>query len=158
MLVARVEAKLEPGGAQLSLLRVVRVLAGGGHRVRLLAGIASPAGVETARAHGVEPEVMGAGVDLQWHCDPAFVAWPEPRLGGADVVHAHMLGAWWAAAHHALTGGVAPGVCARRASPVIADTARPSVQRGIRDGHRGLMGDTGLEPVTSALSRRRSPS
>jgi glycosyltransferase involved in cell wall biosynthesis len=105
VLVGRVVAKLEPGGAQLSLLRVARVLAGRGHRMRLLAGIASPAGVEMARAHGVEPEVMGAGVDLQWHCDPAFAAWLEPRLDGADVVHAHMLGAWWAAAQ-ALSAGV----------------------------------------------------
>jgi hypothetical protein len=48
---------------------------------------------------------MGAGVDLQWHCDPTFAAWLQPRLGGADVVHAHMLGAWWAAAH-ALRAGV----------------------------------------------------
>jgi glycosyltransferase involved in cell wall biosynthesis len=37
--------------------------------------------------------------------DPAFVAWLRPRLGGADVVHAHMFGAWWAAAH-ALPAGV----------------------------------------------------
>ena len=105
MLVGRVVAKLEPGGAQLSLLRVARVLAGRGHRMRLLAGIASPAGVELARAYGVEPEVMGSDADLQWHCDPAFVAWLEPRLGGVDVVHAHMLGAWWAAAQ-ALPAGV----------------------------------------------------
>ena len=105
MLVGRVVAKLEPGGAQLSLLRVARVLARRGHRTRLLAGIASPAGVDMARAHGVEPEVMGAGVDLQWQCDPAFVAWLEPRLGAVDVVHAHMLGAWWAAGH-AVPAGV----------------------------------------------------
>src|SRR5215217_1690197 len=87
MLVARVVAELEPGGAQLSLLRVVRVLAGGGHRVRLLAGSRLRRAWKWL-AHGVEPEVMGAGVDLQWHCDPAFVAWLEPRLGGPDVVHA----------------------------------------------------------------------
>src|SRR4051812_30409160 len=58
-----------------------------------------------ARAHGVDPEVMGADVDLQWHCDPAFASWLEPRLGEPDIVHAHMLGAWWAAAH-ALPAGV----------------------------------------------------
>lgn len=105
MLVVRVLGKLEPGGAQLSLLRVARVLARRGHRMRLLAGIASPEGVELARAHDVEPEVMGSDLDLQWHCDPGFAAWLEPRLGGADVVHAHMLGAWCAAAH-ALPSGV----------------------------------------------------
>ena len=98
MLVARVVAKLELGGAQLSLLRVAGALAERGHRTRLLAGNATPAGLQLARAHGVEAEVMGCGVDLQWHCDPGFAAWLAPRLSSADVVHAHMLGAWWAAA------------------------------------------------------------
>ena len=98
MLVARVVAKLELGGAQLSLLRVARALAGRGHRTWLLAGNATPAGVRLARAYGVEVEVMGSGADLQWHCDPGFAAWLAPRLASADVVHAHMLGAWWAAA------------------------------------------------------------
>ncbi|HVC07504.1 MAG TPA: glycosyltransferase [Solirubrobacterales bacterium] len=98
MLVARVVAKLELGGAQISLLRVARALAERGHRTRLLAGTATPAGVKLARAHGVEADVMGSGADLQWYCDPGFAAWLAPRLAGADVVHAHMLGAWWAAA------------------------------------------------------------
>ena len=105
MLVVRVLAKLEPGGAQLSLLRVARVLARRGHQMRLLVGIASPEGVELARAHDVEPDVMGSDLDLQWHCDPGFASWLEPRLGTADVVHAHMLGAWCATAH-ALPSGV----------------------------------------------------
>ena len=104
MLVARVIAKLEPGGAQLSLLRVARALAARGHRTRLLVGFATDAGVALARAHGVEPELMGAEEDLQWRCDPAFAAWLEPRLAGADVVHAHMLGAWWAAGHAVARG------------------------------------------------------
>lgn len=99
MLVARVVAKLEPGGAQLSLLRVTRGLATRGHETRLLVGFASDAGVAMARAHGIEPELMGASEDLQWRCDPKFADWLEPRLEGADLVHAHMLGAWWAAAH-----------------------------------------------------------
>jgi glycosyltransferase involved in cell wall biosynthesis len=98
VLVARVVAKLEPGGAQLSLLRVSRALAPRGHRTRLLAGTATAQGIRLARAHGAEPDVMGSAADLQWTCDPAFAAWLEPRLAGADVVHAHMLGAWWAAA------------------------------------------------------------
>lgn len=42
---------------------------------------------------------MGADTDLQWRCDPLFADWLAPRLANADVVHAHMLGAWWAAAH-----------------------------------------------------------
>jgi glycosyltransferase involved in cell wall biosynthesis len=94
-----VVAKLELGGAQLSLLRVARALAERGHVTRLLAGNATTAGVELARAHGFEVEVMGSGVDLQWHCEPSFAAWLAPRLAGVDVVHAHMLGAWWAAAN-----------------------------------------------------------
>jgi glycosyltransferase involved in cell wall biosynthesis len=105
MLVARVIAKLEPGGAQLSVLRISRALAERGHRTRLLAGYATEAGVELARAHGVEPVLMGAEHDLQWIADPAFAAWLGPRLLGADVVHAHMFGGWWAAAQ-----AVRPGV------------------------------------------------
>lgn len=104
MLVARVIAKLEPGGAQLSVLRIARAFAARGHRTRLLVGFATDEGVALAREHGVEPEFMDAEEDLQWRCDPAFAAWLEPRLAGADVVHAHMLGAWWAAGHAVALG------------------------------------------------------
>jgi glycosyltransferase involved in cell wall biosynthesis len=97
VLITRVLAKLEPGGAQLSLLRVARALAARGHRTRLLVGFATDAGVDLARAHGVEPEVMPGAADLQWRCEPAFADWLEPRLLDADLVHAHMFGAWWAA-------------------------------------------------------------
>ena len=38
------------------------------------------------------------GVERRPWSLPAFVAWLVPRLRDADVVHAHMLGAWWAAA------------------------------------------------------------
>jgi glycosyltransferase involved in cell wall biosynthesis len=100
VLIARVVSKLELGGAQLSLLRVARALADRGHETRLFAGTATPAGVELARAFGLEPEVMGSDTDLQWHCDPAFADWLGPRLADtdADIVHAHMMGSWWAAA------------------------------------------------------------
>jgi glycosyltransferase involved in cell wall biosynthesis len=98
VLITRVLAKLEPGGAQLSLLRISRALAERGHRTRLLVGFASGAGVDLARAHGVEPELMDSAADLQWRADPAFSDWLAPRLEGADVVHAHMFGGWWAAA------------------------------------------------------------
>ena len=104
VLVVKVLAKLEPGGAQLSLLRIAREFAARGHETRLLAGFATDAGVDLARAHGVEPELMGAPEDLQWRCDPEFAAWLEPRLAGADVVHGHMFGAWWAAARAAASG------------------------------------------------------
>ena len=98
MLITRVVSKLELGGAQLSLLRVSHALAARGHRTRLLAGAATPGGTDLARRFGFEAEVMGSEADLQWHCDPLFAAWLAPRLAGADVVHAHMLGSWWAAA------------------------------------------------------------
>lgn len=101
MRVARVVAKLEPGGAQLSLLRVARILGSRGHQTRLLVGYATDAGVALARAHGLEPELMGTERDLQWRCDPEFTGWLEPRLRDADVIHAHMFGAWWAAGHAA---------------------------------------------------------
>ena len=105
MLITRVLAKLEPGGAQLSLLRISRALAARGHRTRLLVGFATDAGVDLARAHGLEPEVMGGAGDLQWRYDPDFATWLAPRLVDADVVHAHMLGAWVATAH-AIGAGV----------------------------------------------------
>jgi glycosyltransferase involved in cell wall biosynthesis len=98
VLIARVVSKLELGGAQLSLLRVASALAARGHRTRLFAGTATPDGVELARKFGIEAEVMGSEKDLQWHCDPGFAEWLAPRLVEADVVHAHMVGSWWAAA------------------------------------------------------------
>ena len=99
--IARVIAKLEPGGAQLSMLRVMRELRGHGITSALLCGWATPAGIELARQHGVEPEVWGDGGNLQWVPDPRFADWLGPRLGAADLVHAHMFGAWWAAARAA---------------------------------------------------------
>ncbi len=98
LVVARVVAKLDRGGAQLSLLRVARSLAGRGVRTRLLAAHATPAGLALAREHGFEPEVDGRAGELQWTPEPGFAEWLAPRLVGADVVHAHMFGAWWAAA------------------------------------------------------------
>jgi glycosyltransferase involved in cell wall biosynthesis len=96
--VARVMAKLEPGGAQLSMLRVMAELRGRGIASELLCGWASAEGIELARQHGAEPEIWGDGGNLQWTPDPGFVAWLAPRLAAADLVHAHMFGAWWAAA------------------------------------------------------------
>ena len=98
VLVARVIAKLEPGGAQLSMLRVMRELGRRGIVSVLFCGWATPAGVELARGCGVEPEVWGEGGNLQWVAEPRFAAWLGPRLAAADLVHAHMFGAWWAAA------------------------------------------------------------
>jgi glycosyltransferase involved in cell wall biosynthesis len=102
--VARVIAKLEPGGAQLSMLRVMRELRGHGIASALHCGWASAAGIELARRHGAEPEVWGDGGNLQWVPEPRFAAWLGPRLATADLVHAHMFGAWWAAARAARAG------------------------------------------------------
>jgi hypothetical protein len=60
VLVTRVVAKLERGGAQLSLLRIARALAARGHRTRLLAGNATVEGIALARDHGLTVEVMGS--------------------------------------------------------------------------------------------------
>jgi glycosyltransferase involved in cell wall biosynthesis len=98
VLIARVVAKLELGGAQLSLLRIARALATRGHQTRLLAGNATSGGVALARTYGFQVQVMGSDSDLQWTCDPAFARWLAPRLLDVDVIHAHMLGAWWATA------------------------------------------------------------
>jgi glycosyltransferase involved in cell wall biosynthesis len=106
MLIARVVAKLELGGAQLSLLRIARALAKRGHGTRLLAGNASEEGIALAHAYGLEVQVMGSDLDLQWTCDPHFADWLAPRLLGVDLIHAHMLGAWWATA--TATSGVVP--------------------------------------------------
>ncbi len=97
-------AKLERGGAQLSLLRVSRSLADRGVTTRLLAGGASSEGVQMAREHGFEPELFGAAGDLQWVPHAGFAAWLAPRLRDADAVHAHMFGGWWAAAQAVADG------------------------------------------------------
>jgi glycosyltransferase involved in cell wall biosynthesis len=102
--VIRVIGVLEQGGGQLSALRLsVGLRAHGINTVRLLAGDATPGGVALARRYGVEVETF---VDperaeyrgLQWRDDPDFADWLAPRLAGADLVHAHMAGAWIAAA------------------------------------------------------------
>jgi glycosyltransferase involved in cell wall biosynthesis len=105
MRLARVMAKLEPGGAQLSALRLVARLRDCGVETRLLVGSATSAGISLCETHGVAPEVFGERADLQYACSRRFARWLEPRLEDADAVHAHMFGAWWAAAR-----AVPPGV------------------------------------------------
>jgi glycosyltransferase involved in cell wall biosynthesis len=106
MRVARVIAKLEPGGAQLAALRLTRELE---RRTdvasRVLAGEASSEGIELARWAGIQVEVWGGASGMQYACEPGFAAWLAPRLAGADLVHAHMFGAWWAAAE-AMPAGI----------------------------------------------------
>src|SRR6266542_856558 len=101
MRVVRIIGVLEPGGAQLSALRLSRSLAGfGGDSSLLMAGDATEAGTGVACRYGVSIEAFSPGEHrrLQWAPDGAFVDWLRPRLVGADLVHAHMFGAWWAAA------------------------------------------------------------
>jgi glycosyltransferase involved in cell wall biosynthesis len=101
MRVVRIIGVLEPGGAQLSALRLSRALSSFGiDSSLLLAGDATGAGIGLARRYGMAVEAFSLGEQrrLQWTPDDAFVGWLRARLAGADLVHAHMFGAWWAAA------------------------------------------------------------
>jgi glycosyltransferase involved in cell wall biosynthesis len=98
MLVARVIARMEPGGAQLGAIRLTRALAAHGIRTRLLVGQATRQGRKLLADADLDFEVWeGANDDLQYGCDSRFAAWLRPRLEPAELVHAHMFGAWWAA-------------------------------------------------------------
>jgi glycosyltransferase involved in cell wall biosynthesis len=103
MQVVRVLGKLEPGGAQLALLRVSRELERRhGVRTRLVVGDATHDGLRLAQRYGVQPIAFRTGSvvhplrNLQWDQSGRFAAWLADKLGGADLVHAHMVGAWWA--------------------------------------------------------------
>lgn len=104
MRVARIIAKLEPGGAQLGVLRLMQRLASLGIDEPLLAGETTPEGLALCSERGIRVEAFG-GSGLQYECNPAFARWLEPRLRDADLVHGHMFGAWWAGAQ-ALPPGV----------------------------------------------------
>jgi glycosyltransferase involved in cell wall biosynthesis len=103
MKVVRLLGALEPGGAQLSALRLSVALRRHGVATTLVAGDATPAGLELAARYGLPAEayrvseVMPAN-SLQWTPSPEFAGWLGPRLAEAGLVHAHMIGAWWAAA------------------------------------------------------------
>jgi glycosyltransferase involved in cell wall biosynthesis len=125
---------LEPGGAQLSALRLGRALKPLGIDTTLVAGDATPAGIEVARAHGFEVEHFSEVRGLQWEPCPEFAEWLAPRVEGADLVHGHMFGAWWAAARAAPPG--VPVVASehnaltwpRRAHDAEAEAAAPRLQ------------------------------
>jgi len=99
----RVLGTLEPGGAQLSALRLSVALRRHGITTMLLAGDATPAGLDLAARHGLPADayrvsdVMPAD-SMQWTPSPQFADWLRLRLTDAELVHAHMIGAWWAAA------------------------------------------------------------
>jgi Glycosyl transferases group 1 len=69
----------------------------------LLAGDATPAGLALAGRYGLAADAFRVSDlvyprSLQWTPEPAFADWLGPRLPPADLVHAHIVGAWWAAA------------------------------------------------------------
>jgi len=101
--VTRVIGVLEPGGAQLSMLRLARAQSVLGVQTRLVAGDATPQGVALARHYGLEPLVFAChdtvvAARRQWCPDEKFATWLQPLLRDCDLVHGHMFGAWWAAA------------------------------------------------------------
>ncbi len=98
MRLVRVIADVEPGGAQLHALRVTRALGEHGVESRVLAGHATAEGRALFARAGVDLEVWGSPERLQYLPGDGFAAWLRPCLAGADVVHAHMFGGWWAAA------------------------------------------------------------
>ena len=109
MHTTRVIGVLEPGGAQLSALRLARAQTALGVRTTLVAGDATPQGVALARHYGFEVAAFAvhdqvSDAPRQWTPDPAFADWLRPLLHGCDLVHAHMFGAWWAAAVSAPPG------------------------------------------------------
>ena len=103
MRVVRVLGVLEPGGAQLSALMLSAALRRHGVATTLLAGDATPPGLALAARYGFAADAFRVSDlvhprSLQWTPEPLFAAWLRPRLTRADLVHAHMFGAWWAAA------------------------------------------------------------
>ena len=103
MRVVRVLGVLEPGGAQLSALLLSAALRRHGVATTLLAGDATPSGVALAARYGFPAEAFRVSElvnphSLQWTPEPRFADWLRPLLAPADLVHAHMVGAWWAAA------------------------------------------------------------
>src|SRR5829696_1750156 len=98
MRVARVIAVVEPGGAQLGALRLSLALRAQGIQSRWLAGHATRQGLALFHARGVDVEVLGDGPALQYARRRAFAERLAVALHDEDLVHAHMFGAWWAAA------------------------------------------------------------
>ena len=103
MRVVRVLGVLEPGGAQLSALVLSAELRKHGVATTLLAGDATPSGLALAARYGFAADAFRVSElvsprSLQWTPEPLFSDWLGSRLAPADLVHAHMVGAWWAAA------------------------------------------------------------
>ena len=94
----------------MSALRLSVALRGHGIATTLVAGDATPAGLALAARYGLPADVLRVAEvlpadSLQWTPAAEFAGWLGPRLARADLVHAHMVGAWWAAAQ-VLSAGV----------------------------------------------------
>src|SRR5260370_36993632 len=103
MRVVRVLGVLEPGGPQLSALLWSAAPRRDGGATTLLAGDAAPSGLALAARYGFPADAFRVSEvvnprSLQWTPEPGFADWLGPRLVAAYLVHAHMVGAWWAAA------------------------------------------------------------
>jgi glycosyltransferase involved in cell wall biosynthesis len=103
MHVVRVLGKLEPGGAQLALLRLsCELRRRHGVRTRLIVGDATDEGMCLAQGYGVPViafrtrSIVDPVRNLQWERSQRFAGWLTDKLADADLVHAHMVGAWWA--------------------------------------------------------------
>ena len=135
MWLARVIGVLEPGGAQLGALRLSRALRPHGIATRLIVGDATPAGLDLARAHRYPVEFFSDARGLATEPSPAFAEWLVDRLDEADLIHAHMFGAWWAAARAA--PAATPLVASEHGAPrwgreahdIDAGAAAPRLQR-----------------------------
>ena len=155
MRLTRVIARLEPGGAQLGVLRVTAALRRLGVETRVIAGDATREGRRLFGAAGIGVEVWSGGdARVQHEARPAFADWLAPRLAGADVVHAHSFGAWWAAA--AAIRGAQPLVASehdamRGITPARLAEMRTALERvGLVFAHgpsaRTLFADLGVGP------------
>ena len=102
--VVRVIGVLERGGAQLSALRLSVALRSHGIVTRLYAGDATAEGLALAAAFDVPAEAFAQQAHLQWVPSTDFAEWLRARLADAELVHAHMFGAWWAASRAAPPG------------------------------------------------------
>ncbi len=135
MWLARVIGVLEPGGAQLGALRLSRALRAHGIATRLIAGDATPAGLDLARAHRFPVEYFSDARGLGCEPSAAFAEWLVDRIDEAHLIHAHMFGAWWAAARAA--PAATPLVASEHGVPqwgrephdIEAGSAAPRLQR-----------------------------
>src|ERR1700693_4276254 len=83
--VVRVLGVLEPGGAQLSALTLSAALRRHGVATTLLAGDATPPGLELAARYGFAADAFRVGEvgqprSLQWTPEPLFAEWLSSRL------------------------------------------------------------------------------